>query len=67
MARGKTKAKSIGEMDDPPRYVTVEQLEKVMAVVDEKFRAVWAECLDIRHGRTIRDEAERLEDNLKIE
>lgn len=62
----RAKAKSIGETDESERFVTVEQFKKVMAVVDEKFRALWDECMDIRHGEAIRNDAEQLEKKLKV-
>jgi hypothetical protein len=69
LARAKAKSRSIGETDPPKRrkrYVTVEQLRKIVMVIDEKIRALWSECLDIRHGKEIEQDAGELEKKLKI-
>jgi hypothetical protein len=65
MAR-KAKPRSIGETDEPVRYVTVEQLKAVASAVDEQIRLIWAELLDLRHGKAIEDDATMLEKKLKV-
>jgi hypothetical protein len=66
MARKTVKPRSIGETDEPVRYVTVEQLKAVAAAVDEQIRLIWAELVDLRHGKAIEDDATMLEKRLKI-